>query len=58
MIIKAWFRTDYDYKRDISIVVKDGLIITAWLNNYKDKHRSLNKEKYSSNAWQLSDYAI
>jgi hypothetical protein len=28
------------------------------LNNYKDKHRSLNKEKYSSNNWQLSDYAI
>jgi hypothetical protein len=28
------------------------------LNNYKDKHRSLNKEKYSSNTWQLSDYAI
>jgi hypothetical protein len=49
MIIKACFRTDYDYKRDISIVVKDGLIITAWLNNYHDKHVSLNKEKYLKN---------
>jgi hypothetical protein len=49
MIIKACFRTDYDYKRDISIVVKDGLIITAWLNNYHDRHLTLNKEKYSSN---------
>ena len=46
MIIKACFRTDYDRKRDISIVVKDGLIITAWLNAYKDKHTTLNKEKY------------
>jgi hypothetical protein len=29
-----------------SIVVKDGLIITAWLNAYKDRHKTLNKEKY------------
>jgi hypothetical protein len=28
------------------------------LNNYHDRHLTLNKEKYSSNAWQLSDYAI
>jgi hypothetical protein len=28
------------------------------LNNYKDKHVSLNKEKYLKSNWQLSDYAI
>jgi hypothetical protein len=28
------------------------------LNNYKDKHINLNKEKYLKSNWQLSDYAI
>jgi hypothetical protein len=28
------------------------------LNNYHDKHVSLNKEKYLKSNWQLSDYAI
>ena len=46
MIVKACFRTNYDNKRDISIVVKDGIIITAWLNNFRDRHTTLNKEKY------------
>ena len=46
MIVKAVFRTDYDRKRDISIVVKDDIIITAWLNAYKDRHKTLNKERY------------
>lgn len=50
MIVKAAFRTNYDHKRDISIVVKEGVIITAWLNAYKDRHKTLNKEKYLNNG--------
>ncbi len=47
-VIKVAFRTNYDRKRDITIVVKKGVIITAWLNNYKDKHKTLDKSKYST----------
>ena len=34
---------------NLNALVKDGLIITAWLYNYHDRHSSLNKEKYTSN---------
>lgn len=50
-VFKAALRTSYDLDRDISIVFangKDGKLIvkTAWLNDKKDTHVTLNKSKY------------
>lgn len=50
-ITKCVLRTGYDLNRDISIVFangKDGRLIvkTAWLNDKKDTHVTLNKSKY------------
>jgi hypothetical protein len=50
-ITKCVLRTGYDLDRDISIVFatsKDGknIVKTAWLNNKRDTHTTLNKYKY------------
>ena len=45
-VVKMVIRTSYDNDRDISMVVRDGLIVTAWLNNKLDKHNSLDYSKY------------
>ena len=50
-IVKCVVRTNYNLDRDISIVFaisKDGknIVKTAWLNNKRDKHNTLDKSKY------------
>lgn len=45
-VIKCVIRTKYDDKRDISIVFRYGLIITAYLNKNVDLHNSLDYSKY------------
>lgn len=46
-ITKAVVRTEYDEKRDISIVYRKDLIVTAWLNFKDDSHFTLDYKKYS-----------
>ena len=45
-VVKTVIRTPYDDNRDISIVVRYGYIVSAWLNNKDDNHVSLDKSKY------------
>lgn len=50
-ITKCVLRTSYDLDKDISIVFavsKDGknIVKTAWLNNKRDIHTTLDKSKY------------
>ena len=45
-ITKAVFRTEYNDTKDIVIVVREGIIVTAWLQNKEDKHCTLNLKKY------------
>lgn len=48
-IEKLGFRSGYDSKRDIILIIKpwDNLIKTAWTNLKDDPHETLNREKYS-----------
>lgn len=45
-VVKACIRTSYDKENDISIVYRDKCIVTAWLNEKQDIHRTLDKKKY------------
>jgi len=45
-VVKTVIRTPYDNDRDISIVVRDGFILTCWLNFKTDLHFSLDVNKY------------
>ena len=45
-VTKCVIRTKYDDKRDISIVFRYGLIVTAYLNENVDLHNSLDYSKY------------
>lgn len=45
-VIKCVIRLRYDNDRDISIVVREGFIVTCWLNNRNDFHLTLDKSKY------------
>ena len=45
-VVKMVVRTSYDDDRDISIVVREGFVVTAWLNNKIDKHETLDVNKY------------
>lgn len=45
-VIKCVVRTEYDEQRDISIVFRFGFIVTAWLNDKNDTHKTLIKNKY------------
>jgi hypothetical protein len=45
-VTKCVIRTKYDDKRDISIVFRYGLIVTAYLNKNVDLHNSLDYSKY------------
>ena len=45
-VVKTVIRTPYDDNRDISIVVRYGYIVSAWLNNKDDNHVSLDRSKY------------
>lgn len=45
-VTKAVVRVKYDNKRDISIVIRKGFIVTAWLNDNTDLHFTLDESKY------------
>lgn len=45
-VTKCVIRTKYDGERDISIVFRYGLIVTAYLNENVDLHNSLDYSKY------------
>jgi len=46
IVTKCVIRCEYDDKRDISIVVRDGFVLTSWLNYKDDKHVTLDRSKY------------
>ena len=46
IVVKCVIRTRYDDDRDISIVVREGFIVTAWLNMKNDYHVTLDRNKY------------
>ena len=48
-VVKCVIRLRYDDKRDVSIVVRDGFVVTAWVNSNMDKHASLDRSKYEKN---------
>lgn len=45
-VVKTVIRTSYDDNRDISIVIRYGYIVSAWLNNKCDNHLALDRSKY------------
>ena len=45
-VVKTVIRTSYDDTRDISIVIRYGYIVSAWLNDKNDIHISLDRSKY------------
>ena len=46
IVTKCAIRCEYDNETDISIVIRDGFVVTAWLNYNDDKHFSLDRSKY------------
>ena len=48
-VVKCVIRLRYDDKRDVSIVVREGFVVTAWVNSNMDKHASLDRSKYEKN---------
>ena len=46
-VVKCCIRYNYDDYRDICIVFRKGVIITAWFNNVNDNHITLDKSKYN-----------
>lgn len=46
VVTKCVVRVRYDDKKDISIVFRDGIIITAWLNFRTDFHETLDRSRY------------
>jgi hypothetical protein len=46
LVTKSVVRVKYNDKKDISIVFRDGIIITAWLNERSDLHSTLDRSKY------------
>ena len=46
-VTKYVIRIEFDDLRDISIVVRGNVIITAWINYKDDKHYTLDKSKYA-----------
>ena len=49
IVTKCAIRCEYDDKRDISIVVREGFVVTCWVNSNMDKHASLDRSKYEKN---------
>lgn len=45
-LTKCAVRVSYNFKKDICIVFREGLIVTAWLCSKDDKHSTLDKSKY------------
>lgn len=48
MVVKAVIRTPYDNHYDISLVLRYGRVVTAWLNEIEDMHYTLDYTKYST----------
>ena len=46
-LTKCVVRVSYNDKKDICLVYRYGFIVTAWLCNKDDKHKTLNKSKYA-----------
>lgn len=46
-LTKCVVRVSYNDKKDICLVYRYGLIVTAWLCNKDDTHKTLNKSKYA-----------
>lgn len=46
IVTKCVIRCEYDESRDISIVVRDGIVVTSWLNFNDDLHVTLDRSKY------------
>ena len=45
-VTKIVIRTNYNDERDISIVLRENMIVTAWLNYKIDEHKTLDESKY------------
>ena len=45
-VVKTVIRTSYDDNRDISIVIRYGYIVSAWLNSKGDNHFTLDRSRY------------
>ena len=45
-LTKCVVRVGFNGKKDICIVFRKGLVVTAWLCNKDDNHRTLDKTKY------------
>jgi hypothetical protein len=45
-VVKCVIRVRYDDERDISIVVREGFIVTMWVNSNMDTHKTLDRSKY------------
>lgn len=45
-VVKAVFRTSYNDKMDISIVFSCRCVVTAWLNDKRDTHNTLDNSRY------------
>ena len=46
IVTKCVIRCEYDETRDISIVVREGFVVTCWVNNNDDEHNTLDRSKY------------
>lgn len=46
IVTKCVIRCEYDETRDISIVVREGFVVTCWVNNNDDLHDTLDRSKY------------
>ena len=46
IVTKCVIRCEYDDSRDISIVVREGFVVTCWVNNNDDLHDTLDRSKY------------
>ena len=47
-VVKCVIRLRCDDDRDVSIVVREGFIVTVWLNHVDDLHVSLDRNKYEN----------
>ena len=46
-VTKAVIRVEYNSRKDICIVFRKWVVVTAWLCNKNDNHKTLDKSKYS-----------
>ena len=46
-LTKCVVRVSYNERKDICIVFRKGLVVTAWLCNKDDNHKTLDKSKYN-----------